>query len=134
MKNLLLILFALLFTCVSSAEEVLYCSPELATGFYNDSVEWKTTNTQLERFSVKVNDNFKSIQTGDYFYNCSVFFVGNNRAYICNNEFAGMDTGISFRYYPLTKRFISIHSSVSGYLDNETKFGELFSAGKCEKF
>lgn len=129
------ILFGLLISFSSYADEVLYCSSELGTGFYNESGSWQSSaNLKPERFSVKVIENFASIQIGDAVHNCSVFFVKDNRAYICNNEFAGMDTGISFRYYPQTKRYIRISSSFYGYLNNESNFGEVFSAGVCEKF
>ena len=133
--KLLFVLFGLMFSFVSFAEEVLYCSSELETGFYNESGSWQSSaNLKPERFSVKVTENFASIQIGEQVHNCSVFFIGDTRAYICNHKFAGMDTGISFRYHPQTKRYIRIYSSIKGYLNNETNLGEVFSAGECEKF
>jgi hypothetical protein len=54
MKKLLNVLTILIFTVSSvSAETVLYCTTELATGMGYENGKWKTADFEPERFTVK---------------------------------------------------------------------------------
>ena len=57
-----LIPIGLCFSNTLKAETVLYCQSELATGFVNKGGVWKESPFELERFTVKFNDDFSVLE------------------------------------------------------------------------
>ena len=56
MKNLLMLLLSLSLVSVSAkAEEVFYCTSELATGYVFKNGSWQTSDFELERWTLKFN-------------------------------------------------------------------------------
>ena len=54
----------------AKADQILYCTDELATGFIKENGGWRITNFTLDRFTLKVEGDFEAlIYDGDK-YSC----------------------------------------------------------------
>lgn len=129
MRKLLITILLFLSSNNLFAEEVLYCSSELSTGFIKENSERVKTSFKPDRFSVKVNEQFNTIVIDDEKYDCLIPYpTTRNNFYICNQH-----NGFSFRYSTKTKKFVFIRSSSFGYIysNNDT---DSITIGKCEKF
>ena len=131
MKKLAIAVSGILLSTSLLAEEVLYCTSELETGFYIESGKWFASTFAPERFPVKVNDNFNSVIIGKRKYACRTPFLTIDPDYVV----CDMVSGFSFRYSKKSNRFVWIVSGSSGYILSETKSDtDSMYVGKCEKF
>jgi hypothetical protein len=129
MKKILLLL--LLMPNLVIAEIVLYCQGELSTGIIKKNGVWKTTNFNLERNTIKFNDDYTELDGLSHNpMSCSKPY-GHIPDYIaCVHSWGSHET---FTYNTLTKRFLHSNISVRGYIDNGIDTENL-SAGTCEAF
>jgi hypothetical protein len=130
MRKLLMIILLSLSSNHLFAEEVLYCSSELSTGFIKENGDRVKASFEPERFSVKINDQFNTIVIDDENYVCSIPYPTTARKnfHICNEY-----SGFSFRYSTETKTFVFIRSSSFGYIYSN-KDSDSITIGTCEKF
>lgn len=130
MRKLLITILLFLSSNHLFAEEVLYCSSELSTGFIKENSDRVKANFDPDRFSIKINDQFNAIVIDDENYDCFTPYPTTNRKHfhICNGNY-----GFSFRYSTETKKFVFIRSSSFGYIysNNDT---DSITIGTCEKF
>lgn len=132
MKNILVVV-GLFFSTFLVAEEVLYCIPELSTGFTYENNTFKTIRFKNDRFTVKVYGDFEKIDIGIYSrVPCGGFGEG---VRVCTSSNASTTT---FKYNPTNNRFLLTQIGQFGYLDypsNDGKYDtDSLQAGKCEKF
>lgn len=124
----------ILGACLSTpliAEEVLYCSSELATGFVREDGNWIERDFNPSIFAIEVGDNFEYFTIEGRKFNCHTPYDDYKELLVCERNMWA--NGLSFRYSIKTKRFIYIRSSVSGYIENkEITDMEIMYAGKCE--
>jgi hypothetical protein len=134
MKNILVIV-GLFFSTFLVAEEVLYCVPELNTGFVYENNSFIETTFELKRFSVKVIGDIESIQIGKWNYSCNKSNL--DSLYFCR------DTSDIGKYFNLNKengRYTSVTATGYGYLRHSSSLlgtapdTDSIEAGKCEKF
>ena len=130
MKKLEIAVLGMLLSTSISAEEVLYCSSELSTGFIESKSERVITSFKPDRFSVKINEQFNSIVLDGESYDCFTPYLNTARKnfHICNEK-----GGFSFRYSTETKKFVFIQSSSFGYIYSN-KDSDSITIGTCEKF
>ena len=138
MKKLLLFLFTfgLLISNSVTAEIVLYCNAELATGFNKKNGIYRTTNFKLERYTVKFSDDYYEVKGLDivgekYAWQCNDSF--DNKSYntfVCSSD---IYTGATFSYHKETKRFVFFRGGATGFVDNGTD-DNFMTAGTCKKF
>jgi len=130
MKKLLLLL--LLLPNLVMAENVIYCEDELATGISEDHGVWKASDLELERHTIKFNDDYTKLDglAGFYPMSCSKPYTIDPDYIACVHSKGSHET---FTYNKLTKRFLYSHTKVDGYVDNgyDTNF---LRAGTCEAF
>ena len=140
MKKLLLFLFTfgLLISTSATAEIVLYCNDELATGFTkkNGNGIWRTTNFNLERYTIKFSDDYSEVKGVDtlgakYSWQCTNIL--NNEKYNTVRCISDLNDGESFTYHKNTKRFIISRGAIFGFIDNGTDDNGI-KAGTCQKF
>ena len=133
--KLLLFLFTFGISTSVSAEIVLYCNSELATGISKENGIWREVNFKLKRFTVKFSDDYSRVKG-----------VGNfNRIWECKSVSYITEKGVTavcspmkypsetFTYNKKTKRFLHFAGARFGFLDNDSDSNAIF-AGTCEKF
>jgi hypothetical protein len=133
MKNIL-VAAGLFFSTFLVADEVLYCVPDLSTGFIYKNNSFNTENFKVPRFSMKVNGDFESIQIGDWKYSCKEGDL--DKIYFCDDIY---DIGYSFKFNKENGRFINAYLAGYGYLSHSsTKKNkhdtDSITAGKCDDF
>ena len=73
--KLLLFLFTFGISTSVSAEIVLYCNSELATGFFKENGIYGTTDFELRRYTLKFSDDYSELEGLDkYSRQCEVAF------------------------------------------------------------
>jgi hypothetical protein len=131
MKNILVVV-GLFFSTFLVAEEVLYCVPELSTGFIYENNTFKAGNFKKNRFTVKVYGDFEKIDTPSFKQMpCE---KKDESIYICTDKY---NIGMNFVYNKSNSRFIAYYISQYGYLNYPSDDGydtDTLQAGKCEKF
>jgi len=132
MKNIL-VAAGLFVSTFLVADEVLYCVPDLSTGFKYTNNSFNETNFNVSRFSMKVNGDFESIHIDDWKYSCKKSHL--DKIYLCDDIY---DIGYSLKFNKENGRFIKAELSGYGYLmhsstKNPPDFDQV-AAGKCEKF
>ena len=110
----------------AKANEVLYCQSDLATGMAKKNGKWITGDLELERFTVKVLNDFEAVMFRDKLFACRVPFSRYPKELVCHNE-----DGPTFVYDQSSKRFLYSQVNTLTYLDTDTPF---LAAGTCEKF
>ena len=87
-----LILIGLLGS-TAKAEIVLYCQSELAAGFIKKNGRWQEGNFNLERFTIKFNDNFSRVEglTSEPM-ECSVSFNHKPNLIFCVHSWGSHET------------------------------------------
>ena len=130
MKKLLLLLF--LIPNLVMAENVIYCEDELVTGISKDHGVWKTIDLELERHSIKFNDDYTKLDglPGFYPMSCSKPYSIDSNYIACVHSMGSHET---FTFNKLTKRFLYSNTKVDGYVDNGYDINFL-RAGTCEAF
>lgn len=113
------------------ADTVLYCQSELATGFMNKGTGWVERSFDKERFTVKFNDDFTTLEGFAYGpMDCKMNFPDFLPTQLQCLEKKG---GMSVLYDKTTKRFIFSSISIAGYVNLSRDSDNLF-AGTCTKF
>ena len=114
------------------ADEVLYCVPEIATGFIYEKNTFKEKSFNTNRFTVKVYGDFEKIDTPSFKeMPCEKI---DESIYICTDRY---NIGENFKYNKSNNRFIAYYISQYGYLNHPSDAGydtDTLQAGKCEKF
>ena len=131
MKKLLLLLFSLMLTLNSFAEEVFYCSSELATGLIMENGEWNTTEYETNRFTIKFNDNYSTLSGLESWpLYCEQTPNNVNEDIVVCSPPVGADR---FIFEKELKRFVYLRGASSGYVTNE-EFSTWIEAGTCQSF
>ena len=118
----------------AKADQILYCTDELSTGFIKKDGGWRITNFTLDRFTLKVEGDFEAlIHGGDRFSCVERWAFSGDSPIFCNNDVhksssITMDKD-SLRYV-LTETFG--FGFVSSKLDRPDT--DSISAGTCETF
>ena len=135
MKNLLikytyLMSLILLIPSAATAETVLYCKDEIATGINKNNNNYESVRFALNRYTIKFNSNFTSV---------SGLKRGNMKCHkpypadIDPSVVCRMNPGYTFIFNPQTNRFHFSHVSSSGFIDYSDDTSHI-SVGSCEKF
>ena len=135
--KLIFILFGLVFSFSSYAEEVLYCTIKEGSGIYYKNNEPNSYTLEGTPFSIKIHNNFETIivkQSSGY----STFRCAETQKeyyHVCNEFVDNKVTGNSIRYNSQNNHFIRVYSTHLGYIfDNTFKVPDFILIGKCEKF
>ena len=133
MKKLLILLlsFGFLISTSVKAEMVLYCQSELAAGFIKKNGRWQEGNFNLDRFTIKFNNNFSNLEglTSEPM-ECSVSFNHKPNLIFCVHSWGSHETLI---YEKKKRRFTYSSISSGGYAFDQGDTEVLF-AGTCTKF
>ena len=136
--KLLLFLFTFGISTSVSAEIVLYCNSELATGISKENGIWREFKFKPERFTVKFSDDYsrvKGVNTFNLIWECKkVFLIAKNSEHA---ECSSMDyPSETFTYNKKTKRFLYFTGASFGYIQDNNVRNDTNSiyAGTCEKF
>ena len=128
----------------ATAETVLYCQSELATGFSSINGSYKAMEFTPKRYTVKVLGDFSEVILGKSIYDCRPS-ISNSRmphlvtcfhtAWIREDgkrlELGGLPK--LFYYDRKTQRFLFADLRTTGYSENGPDTENLY-AGKCETF
>jgi hypothetical protein len=145
-KYLTLSLLALLLLSVYvQAEVVLYCKVELATGFSKDKQtgQWRTSSFNLERYTIKFNDDYTSAAGLPGWFGETVPCVaggldeqtGQYNQGLDSQRMCSENSGFALQYDLRTRRFVYSELSLLGYLlNNHTSDNSSLHAGTCQKF
>ena len=120
-----------------NAEQVYYCTAELATGFYKDKKtrKWGQANFQKERYTIKFNDDYTSLEG-----------ILDRNPWVCKKPYFGVmyegaltcfdtnDNGDFFSFDRGTQVFVLMIGSVDGFLFPILKQETKLIAGDCKKF
>jgi len=104
----------------------------LATGLDKNNGTWKTSNFNTERYTIKFSDDYYKLSgLSKRNWDClDAYFDKTYNTVTCTSPY---QDGGSFTFNKKTNRFITINSTVFGYLDNGTD-NSAISAGTCQKF
>ncbi len=138
-RRCLLLLSFLIIPTSAVSETVLYCSPELSTGFYKDKIskKWGTTVFEPVRFTVKLNNDSKVvvIKLSTMVTKRMPCLVFNHRfTKEDNNIFCDNDEGTTFIYNKANNKFLYSSIDIFSYTSNIAGDSVGIFAGKCEKF
>lgn len=134
--------------CVSSAyaDNVLYCSEEIATGFKSTDGRWKTSDYVKERYTLKFNDDFSKLEKGLDIFECRAAYSANfepnlitcfHSAQYGSAEdrtvypFGGLPK--FFYFDKSTLKFVFADVSTDGFV-RDGRDSDNLNAGKCETF
>ena len=101
MKKLLLLLFLMLVSLGSYGEKVLYCSDNLATGFFKENGHWSSGNFTLKKWTIKFNQDY-SLLSG----------LKGGRDWNCFNSYGNTD-GKMVVHFHITKKINVIYTLVA---------------------
>jgi len=119
------------------AEEVLYCTSELATGFYREDGVWKQGKFVGKRFTVKFENEYSKLNglDEDHVWNCRRPFKHDVISTAVTCQSSNYRSSDVFIYSPKTMRFLLFVSSIAGYIgkwvDADT---DSLYAGTCQNF
>jgi hypothetical protein len=118
------------------AESVLVCHDELATGFFKQNGVWQQGEFQLDRFTLKVPDNFSTITDSKSNSIFSCFVDSPWESYhpvICKNQRDNWSS--TFNIDKISLRYVRTNISAAGYAST-SKYPKMdvILAGKCERF
>lgn len=137
MKKLLLLI--LLIPNLVMAENVIYCQDELATGISKDHGVWKTIELELERHTIKFNDDYTKLEGLSAFHpmSCSNPYKALEEMNLSDFDYIAcvhsMGSHETFTYDKRAKRFLYSNTKVDGYVDNGY-YTNFLRAGTCEAF
>ena len=136
MKKLFLFLFSfgLLISTSVTAEIVLYCNGELATGLVKESEIWRAADFQPDRYTIKFSDDYSEVKGlfAGHAWQCkNAYKTEATNTVICSEKFLG--NGASFTYHKNTKRFVHVFGTASGFVINNNDTTNI-NAGTCQKF
>jgi len=136
MKKLLLFLFSfgLLISTSVTAEIVLYCNAELATGLMKKNGIYGIGSFKLNRYTIKFSDDYSEVKGLDSFeaaWQCKdTYHTKEYNTVVCNSVY---DDGASFTYHKNTKRYVHFDGAPFGFIDNGNDTNAII-AGTCQKF
>ena len=138
MKKLILAIAVLILfgSSLANAEQVYYCTSEIATGILKDKKtgEWKHNSFKPERLTIKFKNNYTKLAglTFSVIWNCHRPFpllsVTKNLL-VCYN---GDNNGKVFQFNKKNLRFLYADIATTGYLENRYDPNDI-SAGTCQK-
>jgi len=131
-KKLLVTLVCLIGASQSLyAEEVLYCTSEVAAAFIKNE-RWTETKLDQKRFTIRLSDGLHKVEgLGEGEYNCNM--IPASGTLVCTNQ---SDIG-QFIYLPRLERFLFFKASEFGYVFNMAggvADTDNLYAGTCKKF
>jgi hypothetical protein len=134
MKKSLIVIMGLFSPNLLVADDVLYCTSELNSGFAYEDNSFREKTFENTRFTVKVSGDFESIRSDDWNYSCRKSDL--NTVYLCLDTH---DIGVFFKFNKENGRFLAGNITGYGYLSHSsTKKGspdtDHIRAGKCEDF
>ena len=136
MKKLLLLLFLMLVSLGSYGEKVLYCSDNLATGFFKENGHWSSGDFTLKKWTIKFNQDYSLLSglKGGRDWNC--FNSYGNTDYNSIACVSAWENGGAFSYHKKNKRYLYISSITDGYIDTyvEPQGTDILRAGSCVDF
>ena len=118
----------------ANAEQVLYCTTELATGITKEDGKWVTAPFKKPRYTVKFNSDYTQVEGFRENYpplNCHAPYDYPSEVLSCSTH----DVFLLFNREKL--RFTFFHGSAGGYtfsFDLEKPDTDVITAGTCEKF
>jgi len=133
LKKLLLLL--LLIPNLVMADKVLYCQDELATGIIKRNGVWETSRFQLERYTIKFNDDyteldgFDNVTAPNETFNCNTPYLKKNMIKCTSSSFQD----VTFIFDKITKRYTFSFITPFSYIENGSDTSSL-SAGTCKAF
>ena len=135
MKKLLLLLSLIFISINSYADRTMYCEETFSTGMSKINDIWQSTEFIKKRYTVNFSDDYSSVIIVNNSNNikstldfpCNKFFIDD--AVICTNTL-----GWSFRYQKGFQRFVYIHSTPVGWLQDDKQIEEAISVGTCNEF
>ena len=135
MTKLIIAISVLLFvgSPFANAEQVYYCASELNSGILEDKKtgKWKIGKFKEERLTIKFNGDYTKLDGLSHSQmNCFIPFGDENTKRVCYGKFNG---GEVFQFDKNTLRFLMLHGSIYGYLDNGVD-DNWITGGTCEKF
>ena len=131
-SGIISLLLTVCLVSAANAEQVFYCSSELATGIIKKNGEWRTAPFKPERYTVKFNSDYTKVEgfhdSADP-YNCHVPFSFSSGLLSCSGEF-------DFLLFDREKlRFTLFEGSPGGYtFDSDKPDTVTMEAGTCEAF
>ena len=132
MKKLLTIIL-LLFSSVSYAEIILYCTEDVSAGVVKENGNWTRGNFRLDRYTFKFNDDYTTLEAGitgkSVIFDCKPLYgVSNNRSCIDSRNHSEL-----LIFIKNEKRFIL--ASLSPFTGSDTSSDtSVISIGSCESF
>ena len=139
MKKLILAIsvFILFGSSFANAEQVYYCSSEIATGFKKDKKtgKWGQRNFILERYTIKFNDDYTKLDGVDNVekwdcFKAYTYSIGTENLRICHHSF---NSGKLFQFNRKSLRFLYAETPATGFLENGPDTNTIF-AGTCQKY
>ena len=124
-------IFTMLFAQTAIANDVLYCTSELATGIVKKKGSWVESSFKPERFTIKFADDFSSVNHPvlDGIMKCHTPLSFKPELIECSGFFH------SLSFNKESMRFVFFVGSSGGYVydlpDSDT---ESLYAGTCERF
>jgi hypothetical protein len=139
MKNILILLMSVSFFSVSAkAEEVFYCTSELATGYFFKDGSWRTGTFEPKRWTLKFNADYTRAEGFTHGpMNCTAPYSTTPHVIFCVHNWGSHDVLI---FNKTSKDFEFSNVSVGGYaaLQAPNAIGDPDStglfAGSCQKF
>ena len=137
MKKLFLLL--LLIPNLVMAENVLYCQDELVTGISKDHGVWKTIDLELERHTIKFNDDYTKLDGLTFWpMSCSNPYKALEEQSLSDSDYIACvhlrGSHETFTYDKRTKRYLYSNTKVNGYVGNDNGYANSLRAGTCEAF
>ena len=139
MTKLLIAILVLLFMGIpfANAEQVYYCTSELATGIIKDEKtgKWKESSFESQRLTIKFNDDYSKLDgmddySGSWKCQTSAESTTHQGILLCS---ANLLTGFNFSFETKTLRFLLSLTRVHGYVNNGDDTNVII-AGTCKKF
>jgi hypothetical protein len=117
------------------AETVMYCSTELATGFYRDkdNGSWGVSRFNEKRYTIKFDEAFSKAQGISPLdtFQCEPR-MNKEHMIICSS---GLNDGESFGLNRNTGRFFYSNANIYGFISDKADVDtDVLSAGTCTKF
>lgn len=126
-----MVVFTMLFAQTAIANDVLYCTSELATGIVKKKGSWVESSFKPERFTIKFADDFSSVNhphLDGTVMDCKVLYPPFPELINCSDRVGGV-----LNFNKENTRFVYFAGSLFGYLSDLSDTNTLY-AGTCEKF
>ena len=118
----------------TKADQILYCTDELSTGFIKKDGGWRITNFTLDRFTLKVEGDFEAlIHGGDRFSCFEEWVFSGDSPIVCNND---VHKSSSITIDKDSLRYVRTETFGFGFVSSKLDLPDTdsISAGTCEAF